>query len=264
MKWLRVSKRNPCVVCGRFDWDTYCPELNLACCMRVVSDRPAKNGGYLHTLNADHARPLPQPKPEPPAPKLNVTAIMAEWREQTKSDWLEKFGAQLGVSAVALASLGCAWAAPHRAWAWPMFDGWREPVGIRLRTVEGRKFAVTGSHQGIFLSDMPPQKELLIAEGPTDTAAALSLGLFAIGKPSCLGCEQYVNEFIRRSRVQRVIIVADADDPGQRGADKLQASLKLPSIVWTPPAKDVREAVRNGLTAQLVWTLTKDLLWRQA
>lgn len=230
--------------------------------MRIDSGKPCANGGYLHALDASPQKLPPRPNVEAP-PKINVTQIMHEWREKTQPEWIAKLGLQLGVSAVALASLGCAWSALHRAWAWPMYDGYYEPVGIRLRTSEGKKFAVTGSHQGLFLPATKPGRELMICEGPTDTSAALSVGMFAIGRPSCLGCEGFVNDFIRTAGVTRVIVCADADTPGQNGADKLQSALSVPSIIWTPCAKDIRDAVRNGLTAPIITAMTKDLLWKQ-
>ena len=102
---------------------------------------------------------------------------------------------------------------------------------------------------------------LYITEGPTDLAALLSIGLDGIARASCIGQEDVINQFIRLNHVQRVCIASDADDPGQRGADKLQASLKVPSIIFTAPAKDMREAVRNGMTADMVHALTNDTLW---
>jgi len=186
---------------------------------------------------------------------------MTIWRAQTKLEWIEQFAMQLGVAPAALSALGCVWASDHNAWAFPMCDGQSKQIGIRLRTLAGKKFAITGSHSGVFVPSMPAQRELIICEGPSDTAAALTLGFFAMGRPSCLGQEAIIYDFIRIQGVRRVIICADHDDPGQQGAERLQAALKVPSIIFTPPGKDIREAVQNGLTREIMLSLTKDLLW---
>ncbi|BCV20412.1 DUF3854 domain-containing protein [Moorella sp. Hama-1] len=44
----RVSRREPCPICGRTDWCGI--NSRLAVCMRVESDYPVSNGGWLHKL----------------------------------------------------------------------------------------------------------------------------------------------------------------------------------------------------------------------
>jgi hypothetical protein len=58
-----------------------------------------------------------------------------------------------------------------------MNDGKRSVIGIRLRNDLGRKWAVTGSRQGLFLPGPHPGQTVLIVEGPTDAAAAVDLGV---------------------------------------------------------------------------------------
>jgi len=186
--------------------------------------------------------------------------MMDEWKSKTLTEWVVELAGQLSVTADSLYALGVAWAADRKAWAFPMFNGYGDPIGIRLRTVEGKKFAVTGSHAGIFIPTMKPQGELWILEGPTDTAAALTVGLFSIGRPSCLGCEYIISTFAQRSEVSRVIICADADEPGQRGAEKLQHSLGIPSKIWTPPCKDLRASVAAGLDLKTIRALVGQIL----
>jgi 5S rRNA maturation endonuclease (ribonuclease M5) len=142
-----------------------------------------------------------------------------------------------------------------------MFSATGDTIGIRLRTIDGKKFAVKGSRQGLFIPEMVPRKELVVTEGPTDTAAALSLDLFAIGKPSCLGCENMVNELVALHRIRTVVVVADRDAPGQRGAERLQATLSVPSVIFTPPAKDFRAAVNAGMTKEIAVAMIKNQVW---
>ena len=53
--WRRVTRRDPCSICGRGDWCTRTEDGAIACCMRVEdgSFKVARNGGYLHRLSDD-------------------------------------------------------------------------------------------------------------------------------------------------------------------------------------------------------------------
>ena len=96
-KWLRVNRQNPCVVCGKFDRDTYCPALKLACCMRVVSNRPSRNGGFLHQLDGIHNPILCRQEPTP-GPTIDARKLMAEFARDTRLDALHVFAVSLGVA----------------------------------------------------------------------------------------------------------------------------------------------------------------------
>jgi len=106
---------------------------------------------------------------------------------------------------------------------------------------------------------------MLVVEGPTDLCAALSLGYYAIGRPSCSGGVPHIVDHVKRSRVKEVVIVADNDDPGIRGAKDLQRWLTVPSCLMVLPCKDLREFVKFGdkstidsMINQLVWTQPKE------
>jgi hypothetical protein len=55
MNWVRVSKKNPCSVCQKPDW--CCIGDRYINCMRVQSDKPCVNGGWLHAINDETPRP---------------------------------------------------------------------------------------------------------------------------------------------------------------------------------------------------------------
>jgi len=256
--WKKVTKTAPCIVCKKPDWCAV--GLKFANCMRIESSTLCRNGGWLHALDSAPVKlPLREKKPEPMT--INCTRIMAQWRDNTLREWVHDLAFDLSVEPSALYSLGVAWAADRKAWAFPMYDGYGNTIGIRLRTGDGKKFAVTGSRQGIFVSSHAPSPEIFITEGPTDCAALLSIGIYAIGRPSCLGCEDMIRDFVREKRIKRAVIVADADEPGQRGAEKLQPVLRVQSKIWTPPAKDIRAAVIAGIDAKTIGALTKEILW---
>ena len=141
-----------------------------------------------------------------------------------------------------------------------MCDGYGNVVGIRLRNERG-KFAVRGSRQGIFVANVPPQKTLFVCEGPTDTAAAVELGLFAVGRPNCCCGGAEIRAFARSHDVNRVVLISDNDKPGLDGARKVGGELELPFAVYVPPAKDVREFVRLGGTRAMIENTLHNTVW---
>jgi hypothetical protein len=263
MDWIRVNAKRPCPVCHKPDWCTITEDGTASCCMRVESARYMRNGGWLHRLSD----PLPTyapPKPPIRTQPKSFAALWAGWRQETAPTKIEAFASKLGVTPQSLDDLGAAWAWRHSAWAFPMLDGAGTTIGIRLRSENGRKWSVSGSHQGLFTPmlwvDMP--REALICEGPTDTAAGLSLGFLAIGRPSCLGCEAMLPAVFRRIGVSRVVIVSDNDGPGKAGALKLASSLRVPWKIIVPPCKDLRAWVISGASRQLVETVINQQIWR--
>ena len=259
MTFSRVTKQQPCPVCKKPDWCRVFAD-GFAECMRVQSDKPAKSGGWMHRVDDGPRRYVPPP-PKWQPPTINATRMMREWVAVTSPAELDEFATSLGVSSASLAAVGAAWAAAHTAWAFPMCDGYSNVVGIRLRNERG-KFAVRGSRQGIFLANVPAQKTLFVCEGPTDTAAAVDLGLFAVGRPNCCCGGLEIRVYARRLAVARVVVISDNDKPGLDGARKVGGELKLPFAIFVPPAKDIREFVRLGGTRAMIENTLKGTIWR--
>ncbi len=264
MRFMRVSKANPCPQCGKPDWCTV-GDYGVVC-MRVESAKPVKNGGWFHPFDAARGpggRPSLGPAPlRREAPAINATMMHRAWLAHTTAEALATLAASLGVSEPSLVAVGAAWAAPHAAWAFPMCDGYGNVVGIRLRNERG-KFAVRGSRQGIFLAAVPAQKTLFVCEGPTDTAAALDLGLFAVGRPNCCCGGLEVRTYARRYQCARAVIVSDNDRPGLDGARRVGRELLLPYAIYVPPAKDLREFYRLGGTRNMIETTLRGTVWNR-
>lgn len=259
-KWLRVNRQNPCVVCGRFDWDTFCPELNLACCMRVVSERPSKNGGYLHPFNGEFKQEYVK-REEPRRPEIDAAGLMEEFARDTDPAALSAFAKYLGVNVESLRLVGCQRAVRRRAWAFPMFNGGGKMIGIRLRYADNSKDCVYGSRNGIFMLNKEPTATAYIVEGASDLAALDTIGLYGIGRPQCLGCISIITAALARLRIRRVVIITDSDNVGLEGTVKLVKELDIPSLIFIPPTKDLREAVRLGLTAPLLESQVHSQPW---
>jgi DNA primase len=192
---------------------------------------------------------------EPSDGKPDVAKLAADYRAAVRPAALDKLAVALGVSAESLWRMRVGWSAKNRAWAFPMSNAAGDVLGIRLRLPSARKLSVKGGKEGLFIPEgIDAGGLLLIAEGPTDTAALLDLGFSAVGRPSCTGGAGLLVELVRKLKPSGVVIVADADMPGQRGAESLAAALVAYCSevrIITPPAgvKDAREWKRNGATA---------------
>lgn len=187
--------------------------------------------------------------------------MAGEFRQAVQPEALSRLAVGLGISVASLNRLGIGWWIARRAWAFPMKNAASEVLGIRLRFADGKKLSVRGGHEGLFVPQgLGPSGELLIAEGPSDTAALLDLGFPAVGRPSCSGGIKLLVELVRELAVPNVVIVADGDEPGQHGAGNL-ATVLLPYAtavkIITPPAgiKDARAWKQSGATAADVQAL---------
>jgi len=258
-RWIRVTRHEPCAICGHVDWCGLSEDRTVAVCMRVKSDRPVRNGGWLHRLAA--ASPPRPPRrvyvPASPEPERDWRALLERWARRTAPVDHARLAHLLGISVASLRRLGAALSNRPGVWAFPMFDARRETIGVRLRAEDGRKWAVAGSHNGLFWpDDLRAEGPLLVCEGPTDTVAMLDLGYDAIGRPSCTGAVEMVIEVVRRLRRRDVVIMADADGPGIGGADHLARALteagRRPKVIRPLKGKDARAWVRAGATRAVV------------
>ncbi len=173
-----------------------------------------------------------------------------------RDEWWDRLSNRLRLPAITLRRLRVGWCAAQRATTWPMVDHSDRVIGIRLRSMTtGDKWAIRGGRAGLFVPEELRGKpdRLFIAEGPTDTAALLSLGVDAVGRLSCNGAVGATTKLVKRLGPSECIVVADDDGhrAGIRGAESLASVLvtACPSVrVIVPPKgfNDVREWVTAG------------------
>ena len=74
-KWIRITRRNACPICGKPDWCLISQDGKAAICARIESDKPAgnKGAGWLHKL--DTANPLPTPPKRRPDARQTPKAL---------------------------------------------------------------------------------------------------------------------------------------------------------------------------------------------
>ena len=262
----RVSRSNPCPICGKPDWCTLSDDGEVVYCMRIQSNMQCKNDAWMHFLKDRDPRRQPQRRAPMPLPVKQVAFDAARYhasiRKAWDGVWLDGTAVELGVNMDALERLQPGRDSFHKAVGFPMRDADGKVVGIRLRNSNGDKWAVSGSHDGLFFDPsltLDEDRELVICEGPTDTAAAYTLGLPAVGRSSCGTGVELLKALCCRLKVRLVTIVSDADSPkykpdgslwrpGIEGAMALGSKLGRLHRVIVPPKKDLREWVGSGCT----------------
>lgn len=158
------------------------------------------------------------------------------------------------------------------AWAWAKLareDGHRwaiverdasgEVIGTAFRDADGGKTFAPGGKRGLIVAwpldsyaGASADAPVFVAEGASDTAALWGLGLDAVGVPMAGQGGDMLAELVAK---RHVVIIADADEAGRRGATKIAAALVpvCASVrVIEPPerAKDARAAVIVGADAR--------------
>lgn len=263
--WQRCNRNFPCPICKHEQSDGCSVGEKFAVCIRVESAKPSSLG-WLHKLTDDVPRPkLPTRKQSAPERILDADALMQKWERATRFEWVEKLADDLGVNVGSLYDLNCVYAPEYSAFAFPMRNEHGKVVGIRLRN-EFKKWAVKGSKSGLFFKSFAFKNwnfhdTIYFTEGPTDTAALLSLGVFAVGRSNCMADVETSARLVHRLRARRVVIFSNNDsdeckythddkirNPGIDGSKVLQAAMPVPCCIVVPPAKDARAFLNDGGT----------------
>jgi hypothetical protein len=248
-EWKRVSKFKPCQICGKADWCLIAEDGGAAICPRVESDRRVGEAGYLHRLKEVQARQRRSMRISIRAEQpRDLTRLSGELQAEAER-WgqVEVLSRQLQVSAESLRRLGVGWCARESCWTFSLSDEQGRVVGLNRRFADGRKRIMRGHQAGLYLPiDLPVNMAgitLHITEGGSDTATALALGFWAVGRFSCTHGAGLLRSLIKARRPDQVIIIADRDEPGQDGAERLAERLVayVPLLkIMMPAAKDLR------------------------
>jgi len=263
--WKRTSSDKPCPICGKHDWCMLSADGSAVICPRVEdgAHKYLDGSGYLHIIDKTIA--IPDRRDEKgedlPEHSLVMSTISTKMMNACDDSRLDGLARMLGVTRTALRLLRVGWSAMSDAFSFPMFRSGQRVIGIRLRNSSGQKWAIRGSRAGLFIpTDWPSIKPgVLICEGPTDTAALLSLGFNAVGRPSAMGSHALIEEAVAG---RPVCLVADTDSVGMDSANKLAEHLRrsgsCPKVsILVPPAKDVRDWVNSGISREEIATHLK-------
>lgn len=309
--WVSVTREHPCPICGKPDNCKLARDGGAAWCGRVEQGSIWQNAGgqFLHRLgdrdadrNRDGSPPWPRrsdhaPKPEakwptaktdevnvssPPPRDWGISALIAFDNPPAEEKRLE-LATVLGVDVEALRRLGVGWTHSH-GWTFPERDATGRVIGINCRSATGEKKRRLGSKSGLtfdpqtWMESTIEAEFLFLVEGPSDTAALMSLDLSVVGRPSNTGGVELLAELLCSVPTDRVIVVVGENDrkpheslsptvqawhkptcdgcsacwPGKFGAittaTKL-AELLERQIVWALPPEDVKDA-REWLNSQ--------------
>jgi len=260
------------MICGGTDWCSFGDHAVI--CRRIESEKPHEDrsgnlDGWYHFYEEKQKPNIPTRKIFSKSPLLNASSLIDSWRRNTAYGILRYQAAEFGVSFQSLKALGMCWSQKDRALAFPMHDQ-NGICGIRLRNREGMKWAVPGSKGGIFMPDdsIEQQEMVLLPEGPTDTAAAITMGFYSWGRPNCNSGGEIIRDLIRSRGIRKAVVVSDHDEikrngsrPGLEGALRLKAMLGIPSVIFIPPLKDLREYLKAGATKQMIESQLNQKVW---
>lgn len=254
--------RAPCPVCGHGGRCKADPSRDVILCFREAADsvngfrrirQTGECGTYVRTGSTADTR--------------NPSRLHGDWARQAEdyaaamsSDRLAALAEQLHVAPEALKRIGCGWGGHLQCFTFPERDARGRVVGIATRrSSDGAKRSMRSSRRGLILpADMDKTRPLLIVEGASDVAAALSVDLQAVGRPSARGGIPHLCELLG-DWTGAVVIVGENDRkhdgnwPGRDGAMSVARSLAVRlgrPIEWAlPPAgvKDLREWVQRDV-----------------
>lgn len=266
--FYRVSRREPCRICGKPDWCMHARSdgryAGFSICSRVESSTRWGESGWLH------GEGLPGPRASRSwrvdldfgqSTRLDIPDIVQRALRQTSPEDRARIADRLGVSGVSLQRLnlcvlrgklarraGIRWGA--EAIGFPMKRGDRIS-GVRLRLANGKKFSIGGGREGLFIPEDVDLYggRLVIAEGPTDVAALLDLGVPAIGRPSAATGSLLVERVAAAGLFDQVVVFGDNGSAGERGAHSLAQLLRLyckdVRVIFPPSGlSDARDWVR--------------------
>jgi hypothetical protein len=281
-KWTRVSRRVKCPACGSSSWCSISPEGDLVHCLRVKSNRPAKNsmGGWLHVPS--EAIDLPRERPVRKIPQANID--LTEYAETSflrGAQTRQRLAVELGVTVESLERLtvGYAWDEYRKleCSTWPERDPTGKVVGITRRywkqIAGGNKRGMQGGKHGLFIpkgwrSEAGP---ILLPEGGSDTAAIIGLGITAIGRPSNTAGAEMLRKLLDGAG-RKIIVIGERDMkpekrgtveqcpascegcllcwPGRAGSRAMAQRLRAVSRLPPPGFKDAREWIHSEITAE--------------
>lgn len=269
--WKTCNTHSPCPICGKPDWCGVSLDGRVCHCMRIESKHSTRRGGWLHWLTDEKQETRP-PAARKKKPKPKRQKDFARLNRAYKAMLISRIGspnslaADLGVSLESLYRLDIGYCRKN-VYSFPMRDK-SGICGIRLRGSYG-KWAEAGSKNALFIPKLKwaDCKQLMICEGPTDCAALLDMGYYAIGRPSCMTGGADIVELLEKLGRLDVIIMADKDDlkhrpdgtgfyPGLEGAYRLATQIKPVcssiKVIKPPCCKDIRQWYQQGATKETV------------
>lgn len=162
-------------------------------------------GQYLHVVGdkpVEYSKPVSVVVPQRDFDDLVKQSLTNEFVAQKR----QELASSLGVTVKSLEMLGCGWSEDH--WTFPERNHCQTVVGINTRYADGSKRQETGGKRGLFYPTnwRSMSGTIYLVEGASDTAAMLSHGHCAIGRPNNIGGIDQLGILLRGIKRQIVVI----------------------------------------------------------
>ncbi len=275
---LRVTRRLPCPICNHDHWCMISAFGDRCVCCRVPSKRlaPAFEGWFHRIPPLQRPVPADSQRHGRPANQHEVRdfgSLLSHHIGRFTPALRQRAAEALGLDASVFDTYPIGFNTACNAIAIPAMQlGSPEFVGIRYRRLEPRPGAMkwtceTGSTAGLLLPRATPPEDqpIFLLEGPSDTLAASSIGLHAVGRWSCgLDARQAGTLKLHAAALRdpTVVVVGDNDGTratGARGADNAARMVvqfipdaRVVRIQPPPDIKDMRAWVLRGAGADEV------------
>lgn len=237
MGWNRITKDDPCPVCGREKYCMVNDNGSAVLCTKEPSDHPVGDAGWLHVL--DPKRNLVEYRPS------KFEQLFAVYQQNVIGGMSEFLAQSLNVTAKSIEALGIGFYPLEHAWVWAEMDELGNVTGLLKRYANGKKVMEKGSERGLIyqypLSDNG--KPIIVVEGASDCLAAMDMGYVAVGRPSADGGGKLLSALLKG---RDVIIVGENDGTvGVSGMEKMAQLLKtscktVRKVLPPPKCKDLR------------------------
>ena len=184
--------------------------------------------------------------------------LASQYEESLSTIRLNQLATSLGVSAEALLQIRAGWNSGDQRYTFPELNDEGQIIGISTRAEDASKLTVFGSKRGLYIPTgvLDSTGPILLPEGASDVAAAITMGLVAIGRSSAAGGRKLLAKLLTKLPKKRDIIVLGEMDasstgnwPGKEAAIKLAEELASSlgrTVYWAlpPKGKDLREYLR--------------------
>lgn len=257
--FIRVSRQNPCPVCAGEKWCSFSETGAWVICMRTRSDRPTKNGGWIHRV--DGPRPTGPVITPDTGPAEDLWPAASAYEEAGRSgrgpEYLAGFAASRKVDRGVLGAFRVGWDESGGAIVAPMWGPVRNGDwgvrGLQRRYLNGQRR--NQGRVGLFVpSNQHSGQTALACEGLTDSVSAYAMGFPVVGLPAASTGIELAAQYVQGQAWPRVVVVADRDAVGERSAVCLASRLVADGredvrIIWPrEPHKDLNDWFRGGAT----------------
>jgi len=210
--WREATKEHPCPICERTH---FCRIGRIfVICTSIESQKATKAGyGWYHPLPDAAEKPVYVPKPK--EKRATDAELHARWMKilaacPVRTRKVSELAEHLGVADWTLDAIGVKW--DGRQWLVPTKNAKGLITGIDTRWKNGTKMVVTDSRRGLCYADnwQDYPGPAIIVEGPSDTAAALTMHLCVIGRPSNIAGMELLTRMLGKVNRQ-IIFIAERD-----------------------------------------------------